>query len=68
VNTQHVLPFATPAEVRAHVHELVEIFAPGGGFVFCQVHNIQANVPPENVVAMYQALEEVGGTSGSAAG
>jgi uroporphyrinogen decarboxylase len=39
----------------------VEIFAPGGGFVFCQVHNIQPDVPPENVVAMYKALDEYGG-------
>lgn len=59
-NTQHVLPNATPQEVRAHVRELIEIFAPGGGFVFCQVHNIQANVPPENVVAMFEAALEFG--------
>jgi uroporphyrinogen-III decarboxylase len=49
---------------RAHVRELIEIFAPGGGFVFCQVHNIQANVPPANVLAMYEALEEVAGNQG----
>jgi uroporphyrinogen decarboxylase len=59
-NTQHVLPHATPAEVREHVRELIEIFAPGGGYVFCQVHNIQANVPPENVVAMFEAALEFG--------
>ncbi len=50
-DTQAVLPNATPEEVRAHVREMIEIFAPGGGFVFTQVHNIQANVPPENIVA-----------------
>ena len=59
-NTQHVLPNATPEEVRQHVRELIEIFAPGGGYVFCQVHNIQANVPPENVVAMFEAALEFG--------
>ena len=59
-NTQHVLPSATPEEVRQHVRELIEIFAPGGGYVFCQVHNIQANVPPENVVAMFETALEFG--------
>jgi uroporphyrinogen decarboxylase len=59
-DTQHVLPYATPDEVRQHVRESLEIFAPGGGYVFCQVHNIQANVPPENVVAMFDAALEFG--------
>ena len=57
-DTQHVLPTATPEQVREHVRQLIEIFAPGGGYVFCQVHNIQANVPPENVVAMFDAALE----------
>lgn len=56
-DTQHILPLSTPAEVAAHVKAQVETLSPGGGFVFQQVHNIMANVPPENVVAMYQALE-----------
>jgi uroporphyrinogen decarboxylase len=38
----------------------MEIFAPGGGFVFAQVHNIQANTPPENIVAMMQAAKDFG--------
>jgi uroporphyrinogen decarboxylase len=59
-NTQHVLPSATPEEVREHVRGLLEILAPGGGYVFCQVHNIQANVPPENVVALFDAALEFG--------
>jgi len=59
-DTQHVLPNATPEEVRQHVRELIEIFAPGGGYVFCQVHNIQADVPPENIVAMFEAALEFG--------
>lgn len=58
VNTQRTLPFGTPAEVREEVLRLLEIFAPGGGYVFNTVHNIQANVPLENVVAMLDALRE----------
>lgn len=52
-DTQHVLPFATPDEIADHVHDQIETFAPGGGFVFNQIHNIQANIPPENIVAMF---------------
>jgi uroporphyrinogen decarboxylase len=57
-DTQTILPNGTPDEVRRHVKEQVQILSPGGGFVFQQVHNILANVPPENVVAMYEALRE----------
>jgi len=58
-DTQSVLPNATPDEIRRHVRERVAIFKPGGGFVFNQVHNVQAGVPPENVVAVYEtALAE----------
>jgi uroporphyrinogen decarboxylase len=52
-DTQHVLPFAGPDEVAQHVRERVEIFAPGGGFVFNPIHNIQADVPPENIISMF---------------
>jgi uroporphyrinogen decarboxylase len=55
-----VLPTATPDEVRQAVRENVTIFKPGGGYVFNNVHNIQAGVPPENVVAMYEAAYEYG--------
>ena len=57
-DTQHVLPFATPAEVAQHVRERIKIFAPGGGFVFNPIHNIQADVPPENIIAMFDAALE----------
>ena len=57
-DTQRILPMATPAEVRQNVRELTSVFAPGGGFVFQQVHNVLANVPPENVVAMLEAVNE----------
>ncbi|MFH1940885.1 MAG: uroporphyrinogen decarboxylase family protein [bacterium] len=55
-DTQHILPEGTPETVRAHVREQVEILSPGGGFVFQQVHNILPNVPPENVAAMFEAV------------
>jgi uroporphyrinogen decarboxylase len=57
-NTQNVLPFGTPDEVYEDTRKNIEIFKPGGGFVFCQIHNIQAQVPPENIVAMYQAVHD----------
>ena len=50
-----MLPQGTPEEVRRHVKQQVEILSPGGGFIFQQVHNIMANVPPENIVAMFDA-------------
>jgi uroporphyrinogen decarboxylase len=54
-DTQRILPMATPDEVAAHVRGQIQAFAPGGGFVFQQVHNIQANVPAANIVAMFRA-------------
>ena len=61
VNTQKTLPFGTPAEVRAEVLERCEIFAPGGGFVFNAIHNVQALTPIPNLVAMFDALHEFNG-------
>jgi len=58
-DTQRVLPFGTPDEVREEVKRRISDLAPGGGFVFTPVHNIQI-VPPENIVAMYKAVEEYG--------
>ncbi len=57
-DTQTVMPEASPASIREHVMERIHIFAPGGGFVFAPVHNIQANVPPENIVAVYETALE----------
>lgn len=54
-DTQTVLGTATPAEIDAHVRERIALFAPGGGFVFTPVHNVQANVPAENIIACYEA-------------
>ena len=61
VDTQHVLPFGTPAEVREQVLRRCEIFAPGGGFVFNTIHNVQAKTPVENIVAMIDAVHEFNG-------
>lgn len=58
VDTQQVLGTATPAEIKDHVRRNIEALAPGGGFVFAAVHDIQANVPPENIVAMWEAWRE----------
>ncbi|MCI0512217.1 methyltransferase [candidate division KSB1 bacterium] len=55
-DTQWILPTATPQQVAAHVRQQAKIFKPNGGFVFQQVHNIMANVPPENIVAMFDAV------------
>lgn len=58
VDTQNVLPKAPPMKVKEHVKEIIDIFAPGGGFVFTQVHNIQPEVPPENIVTAYKTAKE----------
>jgi uroporphyrinogen decarboxylase len=60
VETQQVLPQGTPQEVRDDVRRNVEALAPGGGYVFNTVHNIQAEVPPENILAMWEAMREFG--------
>ena len=60
INAQRVLPRATPDQVREHVRRNIELFKPGGGYVFNNVHNIQAGVPAENIVAMYDAAYEYG--------
>jgi uroporphyrinogen decarboxylase len=64
VDTQGVYGSGTPQEVRDDVKRRIEDLAPGGGFVFATVHNIQGNVPPENIMAMWDALQEYGIYSG----
>jgi uroporphyrinogen-III decarboxylase len=59
-DTQRVLGERSPDEVREQVRERLAIFKPGGGYVFNQVHNVQTNVPPENVIAMLDAAYECG--------
>ncbi len=60
VDAQHTLPFGTVEEVLREVKENIATFKSGGGYVFNNVHNIQAGVPVENILALFQALEEAG--------
>jgi uroporphyrinogen decarboxylase len=60
IDAQHILPHGTPEQVREEVRKNLEAFKPGGGYVFNNVHNIQAGVPPENVIALYDAAYEFG--------
>lgn len=61
VNTQKTLPFGTPEQVRTEVLERCEIFAPGGGFIFNAIHNVQALTPIANMIAMIDAVKEYNG-------
>jgi uroporphyrinogen decarboxylase len=63
-DAQHVLPCATPEQVREQVRRNMETFKPGGGYVFNSIHNIQGDVPPENIVALFDAAYEYGWTRG----
>ena len=58
VDTQHTLPFGTPEEIRDQVRQRMQIFGRGGGFVFNPIHNVQAGVPVENLMALYAAVDE----------
>ena len=55
VDTMHILPFGAPDEVRAEVERRIHDLEPGGGYILAAVHNIQPDVPPENIVAMFEA-------------
>lgn len=57
-DTRSILNLATPAQVKDHVRLNIEILSPGGGFVFNTIHNILPDVPPENIVAMFEAIDE----------
>lgn len=60
VDTQRTLPFGTPEEVRAQVRERIRTFGPGGGFIFNPIHNVQAQTPVENVLAMFETVRDDG--------
>jgi uroporphyrinogen-III decarboxylase len=60
VDTQKTLPFGTPDDVYREARERIEIFNDGGGFVFNAIHNIQANTPVENLLAMFRAVRDSG--------
>lgn len=57
-DTQHILPYASVEKVKQHVRQCIGKLYSGGGFVFCQIHNIQPDVPPENIMAMYEAVKQ----------
>ena len=59
-DSQHVLPFGTPQDVRDEVKRRIDDLAPGGGFVFAPIHNIQTEVPAANAVAMFETAREYG--------
>ena len=61
IDTQHVLPFGTQEEVRREVERRIADLAPGGGYILAPVHNVQADVPPLNLVTMYRHARDVGG-------
>lgn len=60
IDTRHVLPFGTPAEVKDEVRRRMDDLAPGGGYVLASVHNMQSEVPAENICAMFEAAKEHG--------
>jgi len=60
-DTRSILNRATPQEVKKHVLKNLETFSNGGGYVFNTIHNIMPDVPPENLVAMFDAVEEFNG-------
>jgi uroporphyrinogen decarboxylase len=59
-DTQFVLPFGTPAQVRDETKRRIEDLAPGGGFIFAPIHVIQNGVPPENIMAWWETLQQYG--------
>ena len=60
VDTQRILPHGTPAQVREEVRRVIEVLAPGGGYMLSSVHTIMNEVPPENILAMVDAAVEFG--------
>jgi len=60
LDQQRTIPFGTPDEVRAEVAHKLKAFAPGGGYIFAPCHNLQPDVPPANIVAMFEAAHEYG--------
>jgi uroporphyrinogen decarboxylase len=60
IDTQHILPYGTPAEVRRETLRRIDDLADGGGYIVASVHDIQEDVPPENILAMADAAHEAG--------
>jgi uroporphyrinogen decarboxylase len=64
VDEQYVLPHGSVEEVRREVRRRIEAFAPGGGYILAPAHNIQDDVPPENVTAMFETALDAGRYAG----
>ena len=60
IDTQNILPHGRPDEVRQEVKRVIDILGPGGGYMLASVHTIMDEVPPENILAMVDAVEEYG--------
>jgi uroporphyrinogen decarboxylase len=60
VDTQHVLPFGTKAEVIAEVQEKIRVLGEGGGYILAPVHTVEPDVPIENLLAVYETAREYG--------
>lgn len=60
IDTHRILPYGTPEEVRQEVRRVMQILGPGGGYMVASVHTVMEDVPPENVLAMVDAVEEIG--------
>ncbi|MDZ7376314.1 MAG: uroporphyrinogen decarboxylase family protein, partial [candidate division KSB1 bacterium] len=58
IDTQKTLPFGSPQDVRNEVIERIKTFAPGGGFIFNAIHNIQARTPVKNLLALFETFNE----------
>ena len=58
IDVQQILPFATPERVREEGRRMVAILGQAGGYILAPSHNIQADVPPENILAMYEAVRD----------
>jgi uroporphyrinogen decarboxylase len=60
LDLQHTLPFGSPAEVQAEVKRYIQALGPGGGYIVAPAHNVQSDVPPANLVAARDAVEQFG--------
>ncbi len=60
IDTHQILPHGTPEQVRQEIHRVINILGPGGGYMVSSVHTIMNDVPPENIVAMVEAVDEFG--------
>ena len=58
IDTQKILPFGTEEDVKKEVKGVIDIISKDGGYIFAAAHNLQKDVPPENVIAMFKAARE----------